>query len=482
MKFIYIITVSFILSSLLSNAQDFRCLNPNRVALFEREDGNIVAMRIDSVEESGFDTIFYPLKNIRRVDKSYDCFTPYGPSWLGEKILTKLDGTHIFFNKANDTIVIQTQSNINDEWVFYSDSIITVKAKVIHIKYATFLEQVDTVKTISFQVYDKNSNQKESPINDYSIELSKRYGLLKALNFYFFPYSPEDYMYEKLGQFELVGLTNPAIGLQNITWTDIHNYELGDELHVLEYWNDMDCSYTKKQIILRLIEKTNNKDTIRYRFDKIVRLTSLNDCETTVTISNGKFDLTVTENPVFDMLPGEVILSDWEVFNMWMTTTSKTRPGDYGGVMWTYSDSCVMYPISDGCFPDDQYLLGLGGPYYFGYNFFGGECKRELVYYRKSYGEWGVPFNINSLEESVSQTLFYLYPNPASDELTITTETSYKTLEYRILDLTARECKSGMISNDMQKTISITALKSGVYVFILEDEHTILGVRQLVKL
>src|SRR5674476_653602 len=106
MKMIILIILLFL--SCLSNlsAQNYKTVRSDRVACFSSQDCNVKCIRIDSIGHKS-DSIYYFSPNIQQLD--YRCFTPYGFSWIGKKMVIK-PNLNLFFNRNNDTIFIKTNS------------------------------------------------------------------------------------------------------------------------------------------------------------------------------------------------------------------------------------------------------------------------------------------------------------------------------------------------------------------------------------
>ena len=220
------------------SAYDYQTVYSHRTALFASSYGQVKTMKIDSVKFNG-DSILYPLKNIQELD--YSCYTPYGASWLGYKIIIK-PGWNYFFNQNNDTIRIKTDAKLNERWTVYSNTNISVFATVQKIETVNFLGITDIVKTIAFDFVIATSGMPEKvksfisgDFDGKTIQISKNYGLIKTFNFLIFPYPSENstYYYDNWNQYILSGLTNPKLGVQNLTWFDVFDFQVGDELHIL---------------------------------------------------------------------------------------------------------------------------------------------------------------------------------------------------------------------------------------------------------
>ncbi|MFN2396799.1 MAG: hypothetical protein ABR597_14060, partial [Bacteroidales bacterium] len=108
-------------------------------------------------------------------------------------------------------------------------------------------------------------------INGLHLKLSKNYGLIRTLNFLSFPDETSG-MLENLSTYELTGITNPDLDVQNLTWMDVHDFEPGDEIHVkaktengyIEYYHN-----SRVNTIYRYLLKNDMQDSIRYTIERI---------------------------------------------------------------------------------------------------------------------------------------------------------------------------------------------------------------------
>ncbi len=84
-------------------------------------------------------------------------------------------------------------------------------------------------------------------------------------------------------------------------------------------------------------------------------------------------------------------------------------------------------------------------------------------------------FHKQSLDnKEIKQTTITLYPNPATDELYCSVEEG----EYEILNLLGQRCMKGELAGG---SLSISQLKEGEYIFILQTEAEIIRTRLVVK-
>jgi hypothetical protein len=101
----------------------------------------------------------------------------------------KPDGTFVISNIQNKDVTIKTLADVGEEWQFYTDSLgINYKAKVQSIDTMTVLGDIDTIKTILITAYLDTLPNPLDDVDGFSIIISKNHGLVRAFDFYIFPY------------------------------------------------------------------------------------------------------------------------------------------------------------------------------------------------------------------------------------------------------------------------------------------------------
>ncbi|MFA5046733.1 MAG: T9SS type A sorting domain-containing protein [Paludibacter sp.] len=380
-------------------AYDYQTVYSHRTALFENESKQIVGFKIDSVKFDG-DSILFPFKNIQ--EKIDNCFAPEGASWLGDKIIVS-EHWNYFFNKHNDTVKIKTDAKLNETWTVYKRSDITVTGTIEKQEIQTILGLTDSVKTIVFHVYDMKMSPLPNKLDGKTIQLSKNYGLIQTYNFLIFPdYETYSFLSQKLEIFTLAGLTNPNIGVQNLKWFDVYDFQVGDEIHVLNenslYFSTPVPYYfisTQTRDILKYISRENYSDSIIYQVDRSQNIVSLlQDNIRWVKYSHDTIRSVIRKNEAFDKIPSSPVEGAYTLFAYFMRLgeiISKIEPNADKQPMKA-SDSCWSFQPWDGCSPEYMYMKGLGGPYSECWGMMGDRLKTELVYYKKGSDSWGTPF------------------------------------------------------------------------------------------
>jgi hypothetical protein len=422
------------------SAQNYQTFYSDRIAYFENEDGYIKCIRIDSVIANG-DSVFYPFHNIQPVD--YDCYTPFGDSWIGEKVVIDTNGFNYFFNKDHDTIKIKTNALLYEEWVAFQipDSLIII-ARISYVDTDHFIYQADSVKTVRFQVYDELMHPISCELNSMMLKLSQNFGIIKTFNFYLFPDFMIDYpLYDHFEELELVGLSKPQIGLNNLTTYKIYDFQPGDELHILydSYSSDeFNYSANTYKSIYKYISRSDYPDSTAYQRVRTRSEHRVRDENSTFEYFHDTIIVVIKADSLFDKLPGEQLVTDNEAWTYKILTGEfayKIQPS-HSNTIYYDGESCWNYIPIDDCDPEYRFIEGLGGPYYqCEFPFWFGAIKNLLVYYKKGDVTWGTPLVVSGIESPEAVKNFEVYPNPASGVLYLKTVSASLPVRFVLFDL-----------------------------------------------
>lgn len=487
MKLLRLIMIFTIISTICSNAQDYQTFNSKRTALFSRDlngQSDIQCVRIDSVKFQA-DSVFYPFAVIQENESnSYDCRFSKLASWIGKTVTISANGMNTFINRTGDSIKINTKATLSEKWIAYQiqDSI-TIEASITKFDTLSFLGLKDSVKTISFQAFDKDMKPFDYQINNMKLQLSKNYGFVTIVNFNFFPIHNSHFQV-----YDLIGLTNPEVGVQNLTWFDVHDYQVGDELHVLSNYNPgPDGPYrTEDKEIYKYLERINYQDSIIYKYILI------HSCEkvwwadsSSYKYSNDTLTITIRPDSIFDKLPGETLEDRYNEnvtyyrhnafhelipnkINSWLV-------GEY----FNGTDSCLNTDI-DVFRSRDKYLKGLGGAYYYYSMSDISSSSRNLVYYKKGDVEWGTKLNITSAVESNISEDIKIYPNPAQDKVNINIPNigigDYSVSIYDVLGNVIKHSKI----QESNSIINIENIETGIYMLKISNNAAVVKFEKLI--
>ena len=487
MKNLILMLFFTVLSVFSVYANDYQIISSGRIAYFSNYNNSVNSIRIDSVKFQS-DSILYPFTNFQQ-NRDYS-YSPDVSSWIGKRIIIKENGINQIINRDNDTITINTLAKIGDMWTFFksSDTLIII-ASVSSIDTMSFAEISDTVKTIQLKAFDKDMNQIESDINNLEIIISKNYGFVKIPGLYYFPEYIKDYS-SNLIEYDLVGMSNPKFGIQNLTWFDVNDFQVGDELHVEQdsiiSYDNLGNSFSEKILsIYKYMNRIDYPDSIIYTYsltqskEIIVNNSSTNEyLEDTVTV-------TIKPDPIFDKLPGEPIIKEDYGYNNYMFNDSiltKINPG-YGNCLdynSTYSKwSEIIY---DGYNRVDKFLKGLSGPYFdiTSVPLLMSMSFRKLVYYKKGDIIWGNPLSISGIEENKLKENIKVYPNPAENFISISNYNQLNTdCSLSIYDAFGRLILDKKL-NLIDTRINISELSTGVYFYKIQSNSVVIKSDKLI--
>lgn len=478
MKKLTIFILFIFIFSFISFAQNYQTITSNRISYFLNHYESIICFRIDSTEYST-DSIFYPFSNIEELD--YDCFTPYGASWIGKKVIIKKNGDNIFFNKNLDSVIIKTKAALNETWtVFFIPDSVKIIAEVTKHDTMSFLGLIDSVKTISFQVYDKNNTIINHNLNAKQLQISKSYGFVKIFNFVRFndPY--------ELYEYELVGINNPKAGVQNLTMFDAFDFQVGDEIHIFNsysYWIGFSNSGEKKEIY-KYLQRDNFPDSIVYVYS--LKKNELKRVDGEIISFEYIYDTikkTIKPDNEFDRyLPGELIITSYDASYFTMgyfnNILSKTYPSVYNKIQ-QLEDSCWRELVADGCFFTPYYLKGLGGPYDYCQNGPIYSDERVLVYYKKGESTWGTPLVVSDIPEKNIANNINVFPNPAREYIRIQMEDISGSIVFELMSTDGRIVLSKTLHPGSSQ-IGTENLKPGIYFYRIINNNGVMKTSKIV--
>lgn len=470
-----------------NKAYNYQTVYSHRIAFFE-ENGSVYPLRIDSVKVLN-DSILFPFKNIQTNDLR--CYNPYGTSWLGGKIVISPTWNY-FFNDKNDTIKIKTNAVLSESWTLFNRNDISITATVNSCDTMTFMGVTDSVKTILLHVYDMTMKPTPHALEGKKMILSKNYGFVHTFNFIYWPDFTYYSIYGFNKEFNLCGLTNPELGVQNLTWKEIFNFQPGDEIHKKYTYSPgfiflaPDNFEIERKTILKYLSRTDYIDSVVYDVDFKSYVKNYNSGVITESYNAGiiKSVVKLTDNPYpfFDKLSLEPIFDNNTANFMTQFTggvSGKTVPNVYTEI-YRGTDSCWNEIIADGCFPAYNYYKGLGGPYYYCQGMVNDSEENTFVYYKKNSTIWGTPLVISGINEPTNNNRINFYPNPVVDKLYFETKNLAENMDVKFYDMQGKLILESEIS-PFSNSISLTQFQSGLYFYQLSSNGKIFQAGKLSK-
>lgn len=391
----------------------YQTLYSQRTAYYNDAETNITeTLKVDSCAFIN-DSIMYPARTVQLVGD--ECYDPCGAGWAGKKVVFS-NGWNYFFNDKNDTIKIKTDAVLNESWTLFQRTDIKISATVTKWDTTLVLGVADSVKTITLHVFDGAMNPIAHELENATIKISKSYGLVKALNFTYFPaltFRPGYYVTKNLN---LVGITNPELGAQKLKWFDVHDFQVGDEFHYIDSENYFPGgSSSEKKYIIRILARENFTDSIRYTQDvRSVRMYKPN-AQSDFIITSEQFQNTnlIRKNAGFDQEPGIPVFNRDSTRLQIYPALNTTADPEY----FMKSDGCWrrIFLTGDAC-DQESYAKGRG-LVLSNRGCWQSYARIEQVYYKKGAVTWGTPLILTANEELNASVAITVYPNPAIDKI-----------------------------------------------------------------
>ncbi|MEI6433453.1 MAG: T9SS type A sorting domain-containing protein [Bacteroidota bacterium] len=463
-------------------AQNYQNICTPGITFYRSPDNYFMAFRSDSVLPVGVgDTLFFSYRAIRTLSDT-GCLDTTSGSILGRKIYKTQTGWFYLFNRNDDTVKINSQATLNQSWRFCTlPANGYLEARVTSVISDSVLGAPDAVKIITFQAKDAGNNNIAHPLNQKSIRLSQHWGLSRMLDVFSVPDDTTFYT--------IAGKSVPAVGIQNLTWPEIYDYQVGDEFHFTGL-----AMYTASwKTIMKVLSRTDyGLDSVKYTLEHCQQLVSATYPNYSTVHDTVTQTFSFIENPQntwLSRLPGEFIREDFSADDYWFSTQyvpERRQKGiSWGGFLfaraWNSGDTCwrtgngYYWTISAG-----DYTKGLGKtrtywdqaepPYY-------AHMEENLVYYKKGTISWGTPittdcFALLSIEskEAEVQTGIKVVPNPAEAEVQVTLNdfNPDDSWNFTLYTYSGIKVFSGKASSN-QFILSRDGLASGLYILTISD-------------
>lgn len=489
-----LVLISFLIVSTFASAQNYKTINLNRELYFVDTMTNIFAIKIDSIDVSNNDTNYYSFKTLREDTANWNtmdsCHYYVDDSWMGRKVIIKPNGYNIFINEAYDSIFVNTQANLGDTFLLYTyPNNDYIKATVTNIDTTTVLGVLDSVKT--FLLITNNTSYALSPSE---IKLGKESGLITLFSFFKFPNGNNSLYYQNTSpiynyfntspyktHYQLIGKSNPKVGITKLTRGEVYNFNIGDEFN--RSYHNYDIPQPNPLWYSKVLNKyfSLSGDTVFYEIKNYNENyqffssptphvdTIISEDTTLIFHTNLNDYITYT-------LPEEHLWNDSLKYNHGYTTLNT---GECAGITFiqeanktlTYWYSSVAIPnyratCFEGAFEpagfNYYYKTGIGEflRESFGPNS-GQNWKRYTIGYQKGGNTCGTISTDVNLHENKSILKLTIYPNPTSNAFNY----SFNSNEKISLTIYNVNGKIVLEKNNLNPTgkLNVSELKTGIY-------------------
>jgi hypothetical protein len=441
---------------LQSKAQHYNLFKPHCDYIYT--DGKTV--HFDSTYAQGTDSIFlnYVQLNTNSFPNTYN-----RNNWFCSAAIKSSQNEWMIVYNYDSVFTFKPLTSVNTSWILYEfQNGNKIKATVDSVVFTNVISMDDSVKYISLQLTDSLNNNLTSNINQGQIHIAKNIGLIKFPLF--------EYLLGGWGSsIDLIGCSNPAIGLQNLTAFDVFNMEVGDEVISRQTagWNPM-SKYTRRKVI----SKTFMNSVFTYTDSVFIinQTDPMTNSLYTVVQNNlvtRVIDLNANNYKVWSSLSGSGIIDNNNIVNpIYLNNYTNVLcvqmklqyDGGYG------IDSLGNAYESIGSFNTRIVYKGLGEIYYT--PLWPMNEKYIPVYFKKgseTCGNWvDFQYLLTGIKEVKSDfELVSIDPNPADDYIKIN-NLKNETLELAIVDLMGKKVLEVEVSNRTQ-VISVETIPNGVY-------------------
>jgi agmatine/peptidylarginine deiminase len=434
--------------------QNYALFRPDRMATYSSSDnGSITFSRVDNTAESQSGKSAWFSRFINPLADDYGCYSIDGLSVAGKEVFFDDNGDNLIINNNNDTIRIRTTASAGNTWTAYQDNDLIVTATVKSIVQAQVLGQTEPHKIIQFKTFDPQMQPVSHYLNNREISLSRSHGLVTAFNFMMFP-DVEDH-------YSLSGMTDPEVGIQNLTWENVHDFQPGDVLHFEEEITQHNETLIK-QFRITYLEREDMADIIRYRIKREINIIS-----ETEELQHDTISVEVSRmNEVFDKLSYMPYNHRTELIEYHSQSTFLEIESKFIETALVFVD--CWSPINTA-FGYHFYIKGLGGPYYRSSGVWW-LFRRTLVYYNKNGQTWGNPFPPLAVQNQYKPEIA-VFPNPSKGIFNISLPQDINSAIFELYDTSGRLVSSQEIK--ARTTITTTGL-IGLYFYLIKDHKAVL--------
>jgi hypothetical protein len=230
-------------------------------------------------------------------------------SELGKKIsIDTINHWTYFIPLSDDSILLKNNAILNETWVAHLfDDNSYLECVVSNISFQNVLDQMDSIKTFTFNMKDQFGNLQPHNINNKQVKISKHYGVVQYVPMIEFPNTIH---LSTLYDYNLTGNVSSGVGVLNFYASSIFNFELNDEFHfkktssAMSMCNDNFFEYSKDKYLASNFSNDTLFVTIERKnlyYNKLEE-----DCSSTEIFTNfSYFQDTIQDTLIYSNLDNE---------------------------------------------------------------------------------------------------------------------------------------------------------------------------------
>ncbi len=499
--------------SQFSIAQNYKCLTTGSTKFFINGNGYLRAVRIDSVQSTGSDIVYYPFRCTRTTLCAHS-LDSNGGSWLGKQVIRQTDGTFLFDNIWHDTVIIKTQASLGETWTFYNDtSDVYYQAQITAVDTMSIAGCSDSVKYLTIYAYKAGVLNTGDSVNNFQIILSKNNGFFQAFDLYTFPYHKPGYIGPNNPHFDLfydivaeylpycggfgsyaasprkANSTFRLISLYNPTKMEIYDFSPGDVFQRM-YMRSADYYSRIEYIQDSIVAKTSSPYSVSYdlvqRHSVQVTTVTYPSYATTTTKS---YSVTTTHSIVdtshllyFNKLPEE-----WHSYSSYYYFPSYKIVDICQSPAYTLENNHINYYTGSGdvetefsgevvFIPTYRQTHAIGYGEILSTSDHIHETQSEQCYYVLKNGiSCGKKLSVE-VDDIPTTNSFAIFPNPANEKVAVKSATYFDQIE--ITNLLGQTVLSSHNHKASNMLLDISTLTNGIYLISVDGSAPVKLVKQ----
>lgn len=385
------------------------------------------------------------------------------PAFPGSEICREGATTRLNLQSDEDPLwlELQTDAPLGTQWLaaITADSVF---AQVTAVESTEFLGLTDSVKTIEF--YSRNQQGDLTPLYDSApIRISKNYGLVNTVFLH--------WLGSDIGGIELVGMSEPEVGIQNPDRAGIFNLSIGDKFHWYTINTEIfpeggfEHTYTEEQATLTDQYWTTGNEERIYVFSKDVKTYFVGPESSTDTLFETGVEEIVTINweqhAWLDEQPGTLIDAESQVVLLRNPSLCDLPAKQLGNELFLLDEECIGPAIDLG--PGDYFYEGLAGPFYANIYILGFQYRvLEYAQLQNDFG-CGTPYDfVVSTDGPEDEIPLQVWPNPAKETLNLSGPLEGGVFDYQIMN-SSGQTLSQASAIQFPISIDLVGLPAGVY-------------------
>lgn len=408
-----------------------------------------------------------------------ECYKQNFPVWVGAKIEFDNQYSYNFYPNNGDTIQFNFAPT-GDTNTFYRDNAQKFALTYENSDTITILNYADSARFYTIHHTDLDGNSINSVLNGQKIIIGKALGLVRFFQIDEFPVL--------LNPIALIGQKKQNLGIHNITYGMIYDFQLGDEFQYEEAHYSFINGYPPELYTLyrkhTITERTETNDSLFYKINQVIFY------EDSSGQTNNIITKAYAKNKIIAQLPFEKFNGDYRGFSLknycdldlWTYRFEAENALEYCAIddVWGYYDT--FGPPTE---EEKVWAFGLGvfrhlKKTYLGniMNYYG--FYHKMIYYKKGDNVCGSIIT-STPEIELGQEFYQVFPNPVNDLVSFKNLTNSNSYRIEIRNALGQVIKTEDNIAVSQYTMNVASLKAGIYLYVIKEKETMVQQGKLIK-